>query len=107
MSLIANFYLPIIHDNKLSEFLLYVIQYYILIKIYIYLINKKYGYLVIKIDRKNEGIYIHKVSNNTNKTKVLDSNNKEKDVNMPVEKGDKIIFERNSKRILSFSIDEK
>lgn len=103
VSLATNFYVPFIHDNVLIEFLLYIIQYYILIKLYIKSINKMFGYLEITLNTNDTGIYICKMSYNK-KAKILDSIGKTKDINLPIKNGDKIVLKD---KTLILNVEEK
>lgn len=103
VSLATNFYMPFSHDNVLIEFLLYIIQYYILIKLYIKSINKMFGYLEITLNTNDTGIYICKMSYNK-KAEILDSVGKTKDINLPIKNGDKIVLED---KTLILNVEEK
>ena len=105
-SVAVTLYIPFLGENRLLEFLLYIIQYYIIIRIYLYVIDKYFGDIIIKINRTSEGIFVNNSTNKTINVRLVDNKNIERSFYHPVEDGDKIILENKNKKVFTLTIDK-
>ena len=104
-SIVANFYTAPMNYGIIG-IIVYAFIYYIIIKFYLFFINRYFGSIVIKIMRSTNGIYVSDINSWQADLKVYNEKNNQKNTKSLLKVNDKITIVKNNQEVLKLSVKE-